>query len=455
MIRKGEVLVHAIIIGAGKVGFSIAQMLSYEGHDVVVIEKDEERFLYIQETLDVQTILGSGSSPVILEEAGVTNSDLVVAVTETDELNIVSCLMAKQYGVPKTVARVRDPDYVETSHKSPQFSLGIDLIINPEQVTAKEIIKLMEVPEALNVEYFADGQIQLLELKLTESAVVVGKRLKDLDLAGNALIVAISRSGKMIIPRGDNHLQVNDIVFIVARTEQMVDVEKLLGKSRAAIEKVMILGGGRIGYYLARLLEEKKKEVKIIEKDREKCRVISGKLNHSLVLNGDGTDIDLLQEEGAGEVDLFVAVTGDDKLNLLVSLIAKHLGVENTITVIRRSDYIPLVEKVGIDTVVSPRSLTTSTILKLILPQEVVSVSFLGGADAETLELIVPERCRANYKKLKELKFPKGAILGSIMRDNTAIVPVGDDVIMPGDKVMVFTLPEAVSRVNEFFEVGR
>ncbi len=446
---------HAIIIGAGKVGFSIAQMLSYEGHDVVVIEKDEERQSYIQETLDVQTILGSGSSPVILEEAGVTNSDLVVAVTETDELNIVACLMAKQYGVLQTVARVRDPDYVETSHKSPKFSLGIDLMINPEQVTAKEIIKLMEVPEALNVEYFADGQIQLLELRLTESAVVVGKQLKDLDLAGNALIVAVSRNGKMIIPRGDDHLEVNDTVFIVARTEEMIDVERLLGKSRAAIEKVMILGGGRIGYYLARLLEEKKKDVKIIEKDREKCRVISGKLNHSLVLNGDGTDIDLLQEEGAGEVDLFVAVTGDDKLNLLVSLIAKHLGVENTITVIRRSDYIPLVEKVGIDTVVSPRSLTTSTILKLILPQEVVSVSFLGGADAETMELIVPERCRANYKKLKELRFPKGAILGSIMRDNTAIVPVGDDVLMPGDKVMVFTLPEAVSRVNEFFEVGR
>ena len=446
---------HAIIIGAGKVGFSIAQMLAYEGHDVVVIEKDEERQSIVQETLDVQTILGSGSSPAVLEEAGVTTSDLVVAVTETDELNIVACLMAKQYGIPKTVARVRDPDYVETTHKSPKFSLGIDLIINPERVTAKEIMKLMEVPEALNVEYFADGQIQLLELRLTESALIVGKKLSELDLAGNALIVAISRSGKMIIPRGEDQLEVDDIVFIVARTEEMIDVEKLMGKSRAAIEKVIILGGGRIGYYLAKLLEEKRIQVKIIEKNRKKCKVISGKLDHTLVLNGDGTDIDLLKEEGAGEVDLFVSVTGDDKLNLLVSLISKHLGVKNTITVIRRSDYIPLVERVGIDVVVSPRSLTTSTILKLIWPKEVVSVSFLGGADAETMELIVPERCRANHRKLKELKFPKGAILGSIMRNNTAIVPIGDDVIMPGDRVMVFTLPEAVSRVNDFFEVGR
>jgi len=447
--------VRAIIIGAGKVGFSIAQILASEGHDVTVVEKDEDRQRIIQESLDVQTILGSGSSPAILEEAGVVNADLIVAVTEADELNMVACLMAKQYGVKKTVARVRNPDYVETTRMSPKFSLGIDLVINPERVTAMEIVKLLEVPEALNVEYYADGQIQLLELKLTREAPVVGLSLKELSLSGNALIVAIQRRGKMIIPRGDDRLEADDIVFIVAHTKNMIEVEQLFGKKRAAIEKVMILGGGRIGYYLARLLEKKKLQVKVIEKDLRKCRAISGKLNHTLVLNGDGTDIDFLKEEGAGEVDLFVAVTGDDKLNLLVSLLAKHLGVKNTITMIRRTQYIPLVEQVGIDVVVSPRILTSSAILKLIWPQEVVSVSFLGGAGAETMELMVPERCRANYKKLKEVKFPRGAILGAIMRDGAALVPIGDDMIMPGDRVMVFAVPEAIAKVNEFFEVGR
>lgn len=446
---------RAIIIGAGKVGFSIAQILASEGHDVTVVEKDEDRQRIIQESLDVQTILGSGSSPAILEEAGVVNADLIVAVTEADELNMVACLMAKQYGVKKTVARVRNPDYVETTRMSPKFSLGIDLVINPERVTAMEIVKLLEVPEALNVEYYADGQIQLLELKLTREAPVVGLSLKELSLSGNALIVAIQRRGKMIIPRGDDRLEADDIVFIVAHTKNMIEVEQLFGKKRAAIEKVMILGGGRIGYYLARLLEKKKLQVKVIEKDLRKCRAISGKLNHTLVLNGDGTDIDFLKEEGAGEVDLFVAVTGDDKLNLLVSLLAKHLGVKNTITMIRRTQYIPLVEQVGIDVVVSPRILTSSAILKLIWPQEVVSVSFLGGAGAETMELMVPERCRANYKKLKEVKFPRGAILGAIMRDGAALVPIGDDMIMPGDRVMVFAVPEAIAKVNEFFEVGR
>ena len=445
---------QAIIIGAGKVGFSIAQVLASEGHDVTVIEKDEERQRIVEENLDVQTITASGASPVVLEEAGVTQADLLVAVTEMDELNIVSCLMAKQYGVPKTVARVRNPDYVETTRKSEDFSLGVDVAINPERITAMEIVKLLEVPEALKVEYFADGQIQLLEPKLTEEASVVRQKLMDINFKHNALIVAIQRQGQIIIPRGDNTLEVGDTVFIVAQTEKMIDVEKLLGKKRASINKVMILGGGRIGYYLARLLEQKKLQVKIIEKDLSKCRAISKKLNTTLVLNGDGTDIDLLKEEGAGEVDLFVTATGNDKLNLLVSLLVKHLGVKKTITVVRRSDYIPLVEEV-LDVVVSPRALTTSTILKLVWPQEVLSVSFLSGFKAETLELVVPQRCRHNFKKLKDLKFPRGAILGAIMRDGTAIVPVGDNMIKPHDRVMIFAVPEAIPRLNDFFEVGR
>lgn len=446
---------HAIIIGAGKVGYSIAEILAQEGHDVVVIEKDEERWEIIQESLDVHTILGSGSAPAILEEAGVTNSDLVVAVTETDELNIVACLMAKQYGVPMTVARVRNPDYIETTHKSPNFSLGIDLIINPEMVTAKEIIKLLEVPEALNVEYYADGQIQLLEIKLTKSAAVVGKTLMDLDIAQHALIVAISRDGNIIIPRGDDRLEVDDTVFIVARTKEMIEMEKLLGTNRTVIEKVMILGGGRIGYYLARMLEQKKIQVTVIEKDKKKCKLISNKLNSTLVINGDGTDVDLLKEEGAGEADVFITATGDDKLNLLVSLLSRHLGVRHRVTVIRKTDLVPLVEQAGIAPVVSPRLLTASTILKLIWPTEILSVNFLGGFDAESMELIVPEHCKANHKKLKQLKFPKGAIIGSIMRGDSVIVPIGDDIILPGDRVMIFALPQAISKVNEFFEVGK
>lgn len=447
---------RAIIIGAGKVGYSIAQMLSSEGHDVVVIEKDEERQAVVADTLDVQTIIGNGASTNVLEEAGVEQANLLIAVTEADELNMVACLLAKKYGVKRTVARVRNPEYAENSHKGKEkMSLGIDLIINPERVTAKVIAKLLAVPEATNVEYYADGQVQLLELKLNEECPVLGKSLIEINFSRSALIVAILRKGNLIIPRGADRLEPGDVVFVVARIEDMFEVEKTLGKKRTKIDSVMILGGGRIGYYLARFLEAKKIKVKIIEKDRQKCRELAKNLVHTLVLNGDGTDIDLLKTEGTGEVDAFVAVTGDDKLNLLVSLLAKHLGVKNAITQIRRSDYIPLVEQVGIDIVVSPRALTASAILKFIRPSEVVSVSFLEGAKAETLELIVPDQKKFNHKKIKDIDFPKNAILGAILRGKEVFVPTGDDILSPGDRVMIFALTESVNKVENFFGINK
>lgn len=447
---------RAIIIGAGKVGYSIAQMLSYEGHDVVVVEKDEDRQAIVADTLDVQTFAGSGANIQVLEEAGVEQADLLVAVTEADELNMVACLLAKKYGVKRTVARVRNPEYAENAHKGrDKMSLGIDLIINPERVTAKEIAKLLDVPEAINVEYYADGQVQLLELKLTEECPAIGKSLIGINFRKPALIVAILRKGELIIPRGADVLTKGDIVFVVSRVEDMLDVEKALGKKRDKIESVMILGGGRIGYYLAKILERKKIKVKIIERDRQKCRELSKKLDSTLVLNGDGTDIDLLKTEGAGEVDSFVAVTGDDKLNLLVSLLAKHLGVKNSITQIRRSDYIPLVEQVGIDIVVSPRALTASHILKFIRPSEIVSVSFLGGAKAETLEIRVSEQFKAANKKLKDINFPKRAIIGAVLRGGQVFVPTGEDMIIPGDRVMVFALADSVNKVEDFFGISK
>jgi len=446
---------RVIIIGAGKVGFSIAEMLTTENHDVVVIEKDEDRERIVQEHIDVQTINGSGANIRVLEEAGVREADLVIAVTEMDELNMVACLLAKQYGVPKTVARVRNPEYVEVGDRSPGPSIGIDLVINPERVTAMEIAKLIEVPEAIDVEYYADGQVQLLELRIDKHAPVIDKKLKDLDFTYPSLIIAILRDGEIIIPRGDDYVLANDVVFIVGKTVDMTEIEKFLGKERMYPKSIVILGGGRIGYYLAKQLEGKDLSVKIIDKNLAKCKNVAKGLEDALVLNGDGTDIDFLQEEGIGETDLFVAVTGDDKLNLLVSLLAKELGAKKTIAQIRRFEYIPLVEKVGVDTTVSPRMLTAGAIYKFIRKGQIVSVNVLVGAKAEAMELIVPEDSRVAHKMLKDLKFPKGAILGAIQRAGEVIIPTGLDTIEPGDKVMVFSIPKAIVKVEEFFNRGR
>jgi len=443
--------VKAIIIGAGKVGYNIAQMLSYEGHDVIVIDIDQTRLSTVEEHLDVQTIRGNGASAEVLKEAGVRNAGLLAAVTERDELNMVSCYVAKSFGAVRTIARVRNPEYMNLNHLTGKETMGIDLIINPEKVTANEIAKLIDNAEAHNVEYYADGKVQLLELKVPENAPCAGKELQELDFSHPFLIVAILREGRMIIPRGKNRILASDIIFVLAQTKEMVEVEKFLGQRRTKVENVVILGGGRIGYYLAQQLEKKRIGVKIIEKELEQCRNIAQHLNNCLVINGDGTDLQLLEDENVGATDLFVALTGDDKLNLLVSLLAKHLGAKKTIAQIRRSDYTPLVEKVGIDRAISPRLLTAGAVLRFVRKGQIVSITLISDARAQITELIVPQQYKHAGVCLKDIKFPPGAIIGAVAREEKVIVPSGRDTLLPGDRVIVFALPNAIQKVEQFF----
>jgi len=441
----------AIIIGAGKVGFSIAQMLSYEGHDVVVIDLDAERLEAIDDHLDVQVICGNGASVSVLKEAGVSGAELLAAVTELDELNIVSCIVGRSLGVKRTIARVRNPEYVDLDQSTQKEALGIDLIINPERVTALEIAKLATNAEAHIVEYFANEKIQLLELEVTANTPVADLEIKDFNSPHPFLIVAILREAKVIIPQGKDKVRLGDMVFVLAQTKDMKEVEKFFGQRRTKVQNVVILGGGRIGYYLAQQLELKHVDVKIIEKELTRCKFLAEHLNRSLVIHGDGADLQLLEDENVGSTDLFVSLTGDDKLNLLVSLLAKHLGTKKTIAQIRRSDYNPLVEKVGIDRVVSPRKLTAGAILGFVRKGKVISVTLLNDAGAEIVELFVPENYKYRGLALKEVNFPSGAIIGALVRENKVIVPRGHDIILPGDRVIVFTLPNSSQKVENFF----
>ncbi len=448
---------RVIIIGAGKIGFNIAKILVQEKHDVIVIEKDEERAKILMESLDIQVIIGNGASSSVLREAGINEANLVVAVTEIDEVNMIACMLAKNFSVDKTVARVRNPEYLEDNpEQSKRVLPGIDLVINPELVTAKEIAKLIDVPEALDVVYYGNGKIQLLELKITAEAPVANKYIKDLKFNYPYLIVSIFRAGKMMIPRGDDKLLANDIIFILAKTKEMIRIERLLGTEREKAERVMVLGGGFTGYHLARILEERKYKVTIIEKDYNRCLDLSNKLQNTLVIHGDATDIDLLKTESAEDADIFVCLTDDDKLNLLVSLIVKNLGTKRTIAQVRRSDYISLMQSVGIDVGISPRTLTANAILRFINKgNNVLSVTLLSNESAEMLEFIVQPDSKIINSKLRELNFPSGAILGSIFRKNQVIIPKGDDVILPGDMVTVFVLPKNKLRVLEYLNVEK
>ncbi|NLT21055.1 MAG: Trk system potassium transporter TrkA [Syntrophomonadaceae bacterium] len=444
-----------IIIGAGKVGFSIAQLLSTEEHDVTVIEFDTERASLIDDALDVQVINGSGSSWRTLEKGGVKYADMVVAVTEFDELNMIACLLAKQYGVKTTVARVRNPEYLETPHFSPESLLGIDLIINPERVTALEISKLVKNPSALNVEYYAQGRVQLMELAVEENSFMAGKQIKSLNTT-HFVIVAITRKHKMIVPGGDEVITAGDHIYIMANTAEMPHVLQSLGIIHKKIEHITILGAGRTGTYLAHILEEKRLPVsiKIIERDPKRARDASIKLKRTLVINGDGSDLDLLENENVGQSDLFVALTNDDKLNLLSSLIAQNLGVNKTIAKINRSDIMPLMQQIGINVVLSPRILTAGAILKYIRRGDIISVTVLGEDRAEMIELVAQPGSIAIGKELRRIHFPRGSVVGAIVRNEKVIIPSGDDVIQSCDHLIMFSLAKSIHKMEKLFING-
>jgi trk system potassium uptake protein TrkA len=448
--------VKVIIIGAGKVGFSMAQLLSAENHDVTIIEQSPQRLQVLEDKLDVQVIKGSGSSKSLLEAAGVHNADMFLAVTQFDELNMVACMLAKRYGAKTTVARVRNPEYIEIKDFSLNDLMGIDLIINPERVTAQEIAEIVKHPEALSVDYYADGKIQQLELELTADSPLLGKDLKGLDASIPYNIVSIVRNRTILVPSGSDVLKLGDRIYLMARTADMKAVEKMLHFKPRKIEHVTILGGGRTGYYLALILEQDRPNlnIKLIEKDMEQAKQLSENLNHALVINGDGSDYQLLEEENIAASDIFIAVTNDDKINLLCTLIARNLGVKKTICQMKRAEALPLAEQIGIDSILSPRLLTAGALLKYMRVGNVISVTLFGEERAEMLELIAQPGAAVVNKELQRVKFPSGAMVGAVLRDNQAIIPDGSFKIRPNDRLIIFSLLKSIHKIEGLFKNG-
>ena len=441
-----------VIIGAGKVGYNLAQVLSSEKHDVTVIEIEEDRANVIREKLDVKVITGNGASFPVLEDADVRGADLFLAVTQNDEFNILASVIAKSLNVKKTVARVRNPDYdYNVSNKiTREKFLGIDMIINPDKVAAKEISKLISVPELVNVEYFANGKIQTIEFKPSEKFEYFDVPLKDLPMPEKSVLIAMLRDEEIIIPSGKDYIGKNDLVFALSRTKDIQELTTFFGLKKKKINNVTLLGGERVSFYLARILEKKKINVKIIERDPDKCEELAKNLDNVLIINGDVSDINLLKEEGIDKSDMIVSLTNDDKLNLLVTLFLNHLGVEKSITQIRRSDYLPLIEKIGIENIISPRSLTSTAILNFIKSESVISLSMLAGEKAQMLEVTLNnKKCTIIDKPLKDIKFPCGVIIGAITRDDDIIVPRGNDMLRYGDTIVLFMLPECYEKITK------
>ncbi len=441
-----------IIVGAGKVGFVLAHMLSNENHNVTVVEIDEERMLTVEERLDVDTVLGSCTSTAVLSEAGIAEADMVLAVTERDELNIVSCFIAKSFGVKTTIARVRNPEFVDLDSETLKKSLGIDMIINPERVAATQICKMLHYPDAINVDFYNHGSVLLLEFKILDTTVVVGKKLKEIKTNHAYLIVGITRNGKMIIPNGNETIKKNDRLFLITSTKYMEEVGHDFGQSRKKAKSIIIVGGDTIGYYLASELEKQGLNIKIFEEDYEKCKILANTLNDSLIIHGNASDIQLLKDENIEETDAYIAVTEEDNFNILSAVIAKELGAKRTIVQLKMSDFMPIADRIGIDQSFSPRLLAAGHILRYVRTSNVLSLTLLGDTNAHAIELEAPQQSHILNVPLTELHFPENTILGTIMRGGEVIIPKGNDVILPGDRLIVITLPQTSKAVEKFFE---
>lgn len=445
-----------IIVGAGEVGFHLAKIFSRENHQIVMIEPDKEKIKRAEQTLDILTIEGSGSSVRTLVDAGIKEAELIIAVSASDEVNIIACMIAEKFGVPKKIARVRNPEFTAENAVLTPEQLGVNLMINPEWETAQEIVWLIRRSAATDVIEFAEGAIQLVGVRLDSQATVLNQTLREVSLSLPNLTfrtVAIFRNNKTIVPTGEDYFLKGDQIFVVSKTESVAELLELCGKTDEGIERLMILGGGKVGRTVAKELEKDKRiNIRLIESSRWKSQFVADQLKRTLVIRGDGTDLDLLASEGLMDMDAFVAATDDEETNIITALLARHLGVKRTITLLNRADYLPLMTSIGLDAAVDSRMITANAIARFIHRGEVVSVATLKGIGAEVIELIAQDDSKIVKKPLQNLKFPKGAIIGAVNRDSTVFVPVGSTVIQPQDKVVVFALPRSVSDVEEMFE---
>lgn len=442
-----------IIIGSGKVGYSLAESLSETDHHVTIIDKNQTALNKAEEYLDVLSIRGNGVSTKILLEAGVDTADLLIAVTNSDEINMVCCLTAKKLGVKHTIARIRDIDYAHELSLLKE-ELDLDLIINPEQAAADEIANLLSFPTAANVESFSKGKVKMVEIVVTREMPIVGMKLKELDrqLGSTVLIGVVVRDEQVIVPNGEFMINENDGLYIFGNQSSLYNFSKHLGKRPQKVKNVMIAGGGRLSIYLSQLLLEAGMKVKIIEIDRERCTQLSELLPGVLIIHGDGTDEKLLQSENIEEMDAYIAMTGMDEENLVSAILAEQNGAKKIIAKLSRINYAKIIKNLGINSIVSPKMITSNQILKYVRGDSIKSLYRIIEGQAEIAEVIADNPSSILNTKLKNLKFFRNIIIAAIVRKNEIVIPHGGDMIKEGDRVIVISKDRNISKLDDVAE---
>lgn len=447
-----------LVVGDGKVGHTLAEHLTREEHDVVIVDRSEEALQRCEDTLDVLCVRGNGANATTLVNAGADKADIVIAATAGDETNMLCCMIAKRLGTKYAIARIRDPEYNE-SLTLLQREMGIDMAINPERATAQEISRLLRFPFASNIESFARGRVEMVEFRAQESDVVVGHALKNLNhkLKGlpQVLYAAVEREGEVIIPNGDFTIRPGDRVYVAADIVTITAYFRFLGKNSLRVKNVMLLGGGRISYYLAKMIVPMGIHVSLIEINERKANSLSESLPEVNVIHGDGTDQELLDQEGLTQMDAFVALSDRDEENLMTGLFAVRQGVPKVIVKNNRVAYAEIISAMGLDSIVSPKSITCAHILRYVRARENVGgtkverLYRLVDGKAEALEFIPKATDPYIGIPLRDLNIRRGTLVAVIVRQGRVIVPFGNDHIEAGDSVVIIACESGINDLNE------
>ena len=444
-----------VINGGGGVGHALASVLSEEQHDVTVLEPNAKRAETLESAVDCHVVVGPGSTPADLRLAAAGQSDIFLAVTNRDEVNLLSCLIARKLGCPKTIARVRHPSFRADDPAVPVSELGVDQIINPDQEAAREIVYLLRNPGVTQIVKLANGAVAVAGITIAEGSPFDGRSLAELpDVLGRMVyrVAVIRRHGKTIVPTGEDLIQADDEIFVIAEPETIEQIGRIAYPTadRGRKPSVMVFGASDLGRNLAGMLQ-KDCRVKLIETSKQAARSASEELSRTLVIEGDGHDLATLEREGLARTSAFVAVSDDDEMNLIGCLYAKRIGVPRTIARVERHIYRPLTMTLGVDAAVSARETTVNTILKYIRPGGIQAVARMRGVSAEALEFVARPGGKIVDRPLLDVRFPRGAMVGMIVRPDEIVVPGGDTQIQQGDHVVVFAVREAVNEVQKLF----
>lgn len=445
-----------IIAGAGEVGFHLAKLLSYESQEITLIDTKRESLVYAIDHLDIRVIKGDATSIGLLKEARIENSDLFIAVTSSETTNITACVLAKQLGTRRTIARISNTEFIDLKDEVGFSKFGIDELISPESLAAAEIELLLN-QYGFNDSYeFEEGALMMLSLRLSRTALFVDKTVQeaaDIFPELHFLPIAIQRFGTQytIIPRGDTQFKEGDKVVFMTSKGGDEELFELSGKVKADVKNVMILGGSKIGKKTAKDLCVSKFNVKIVESNKDIAFELADDLPNALVINGDGRNVELLEEENISNMDAFISVTGNSETNIMSCLVAKSKGVKKTIALVENMDYYQLSQSIGIDTLINKKLLAANNIFRYIRKGEVVAMTKINNMNAELLEFVVKSKSKITNKFIKDLDFPRSAIIGGVIRAGEGIIPLGDFKVLEGDRVVVCCLPRSITEVEKFF----